>query len=110
MEVSLGFFSSPENILVKRFSLNKEFLGEETIGIEDLGSLNLNGLLLSPIQLDEEVLNKLKEENNFFPIQNGNHYSLDYSGFKTINPLLALGKIRDLNSSWALKNNLILIE
>jgi hypothetical protein len=110
MEVSLGFFSSPENILVKRFSLNKEFLGEDTIGIDELGSLNLNGLLLSPNQLDEEVLNKLKEENNFFPIQKGTLYSLDYSAFKTINPLLALNKIRDLNSSWAIKNNLILIE
>jgi len=110
MEVSLGFLSSPENILIKRFSLNKEFLGEDTIGIDELGSFNLNGLLLFPKQLDEEVLNKLKEENNFFPIQNCDHWSLDFSDFKTINPLLALSKIRDLNSSWALKNNLILIE
>ena len=49
MDVSLGFLSSPENILVKRFTLNKEFLGEDIIEIEDLKTLNLNGLLLSPI-------------------------------------------------------------
>ncbi len=78
MEVSLGFFSSPENILVKRFSLNKEFLGEDTIGIDELGSLNLNGLLLSSNQIDEEVLNKLKDEINFFPIQNSGNCSLDF--------------------------------
>lgn len=110
MEVSLGFFDSPENILIRRFSLNYDFLGEETIGINDLSACNLDGLLLPQDGFNQDILDTLKEELNFFPILKGNNLSLNYSEFKNLNPLIAISKLAELNRPWVLKNNLLLIE
>lgn len=110
MEVSLGFFDSPDNILIRRFSLNKDFLGEETICIEDLSTRNLDGLLLSSNELNEETQNILMDELKFFPISKGQNLSLNFLDFKTLNPLMSLNKLSELKGSWVLKNNLILIE
>ena len=110
MEVSLGFLNSPENILIRRFSLQKELLGEETVGINDLNSFDLDGLLLPSTNLDEETLNKLKDELKFFPILKGSQITLNFSDFKNLNPLMALSKINELKTPWILKNNLLLIE
>ncbi len=110
MEVSLGYLENPENILIRRFSLNKEFLGEDTLKFEELGGVNIDGLFLSSEELGNDILSELEEENKYIPIQKGNKYSLNYSDFKNLNPLLSLTKLRDMNSSWVLKNNLILLE
>jgi hypothetical protein len=110
MEVSLGFFDSPDNILIRRFSLNKDFLGEETVRIEDLSTCNLDGLLLSSNELNEEIQNILKDELKFFPISKGQNLSLNFADFKTLNPLMSLNKLSEINGSWVLKNNLLLIE
>lgn len=110
MDFSLGFLDSPENILIRKFSLNKEFLGEETVGMNDLSACNLDGLILSSNEMNEDVLEKLKEELNFFPILNSKKLSLNFSDFKNLNPLMALGKLTELNGPWVLKNNLLLVE
>ena len=69
MEVSLGFFDSPDNILIRRFSLKKDFLGEETVCIDDLNTCNLDGLLLSSNEINEEDQKVLKDKLYFFPTQ-----------------------------------------
>ncbi len=110
MEVSLGFFDSPDNILIRKFSFNKDFLSEETVGINDLNTCNLDGLILSSTEFNEEMQSFLTEELKFFPISTGQNLSLNFEDFKTLNPLMALSKLSELNGPWVLKNNLFLIE
>ena len=108
MEVSLGFFDSPDNILIRKFSFNKDLLSEETVSINDLNTCNLDGLLLSSTDLNEEIQSFLREELKFFPISNSQNLSLNFEDFKTLNPLMALHKLSELNGPWVLKNNLLL--
>lgn len=109
MEFSVGVIKSEKRVEILKYSPNN--LQNSSIEIEDLKNDCIDALFLEDRFYNGPMLTRLKEESNYYPVRGMNDFGIDDGQtFLDLDFNTAQKVFLSANQSWALQNNINLID
>lgn len=106
MNFSLGLVKSKSQISVLNFNRKEQAVSCKTIDIVDFEQENFQILFYDPSLENDEVLNYLKKQQQYYPIINAGMIDLTVDRFQNLDFTEGFSLTKNFLSKWLLKTNL----